>query len=72
MNKLIKVKVYPDSKKEEIIKKDDLSFIFKIKEPAKNNQANKKTLEILSRIFNKNIRLIKGKNQKNKIFSVDN
>jgi uncharacterized protein YggU (UPF0235/DUF167 family) len=48
----IKVKVFPDSKKDEIIKKADDRFEIKVKEKAKNGLANKKVIEILSKYLN--------------------
>lgn len=70
---LIKVKVYPKSKKEELQKKSADSFDIKIKEKPEHGLANKKVFELLARYFNvpvKNIRLKKGSKQRNKIFEV--
>jgi len=70
---LIKVKVYPKSKQEELIKKSADSFDVKVKEKPKDGLANKKVFELLARHFNvsaKSIRLKKGSKQQNKIFEI--
>ena len=70
---LIKVKVFPYSKKEEIIKKAEESFEIKVKEKPVRGEANKRVIEILSlylKIPEKEIRLIKGFKERNKIFEI--
>ncbi len=70
---LIKVKVFPGSKKEEITKKSEDSFEIKIKERPIKGLANKEVIKILASSFNipeSNIRLIKGFKQRNKIFEI--
>jgi len=42
----IKVKVFPDSKKDEIIKKEDDRFEIKVREKAEGGLANRKVIEI--------------------------
>jgi len=69
----IKVKVFPDSKKDEIVKKADDRFEIKVKEKAKNGLANKKVIEILSKYLNvpeEKLILIRGAKQRNKIFEI--
>ena len=70
---LIKVKVFPGSKKEEIIKKFKDSFEIKVKERPIKGLANKEVIKILASYFKiqeSNIRLIKGFKQRNKIFEI--
>lgn len=70
---LIKVKVFPNSKKEEIIKKTEDSFEIKVKEKPIRGLANKAVVNALSLYFNiptSKIRLVKGFKQKNKIFEI--
>jgi hypothetical protein len=70
---LIKVKVFPNSKKEEIIKKSENSFEIKVKEKPERGLANKEVIRILSFYFKipeSKLRLIKGFKQKNKIFEI--
>jgi len=70
---LIKVKVFPSSKEEEIIKKSEDSFEIKVKEKPIKGLANKEIINILASYFKipeSNIRLIKGFRQRNKIFEI--
>jgi uncharacterized protein YggU (UPF0235/DUF167 family) len=70
---LIKVKVFPNSKVEKIIKKSDDEYIVKVKDKAEQGKANKRVKELLANFFFKNedkIILIKGSNQQNKIFKI--
>jgi len=70
---LIKVKVYPKSKKEEVIKKSADSFDVKVKEKPKQGLATKRVVELLAQYFEipeKSIRLKKGAKQRNKIFEI--
>ncbi|XOB40961.1 MAG: DUF167 domain-containing protein [Candidatus Nealsonbacteria bacterium] len=71
---LVRVKVFPSSKKEKITKTADNSFEIKIKEKPEKGKANKKLILVLSSYFKipqSKIRLIKGFKQRNKIFKVD-
>ena len=70
---LIKVKVFPKSKKEEFIKKNEDSFIIKIKEKPIEGEANKSVINLLSSHFNipsKKFRIIKGSKTRNKIIEI--
>ncbi len=70
---LIRVKVFPNSKKEEIIKKSNDSFRVFVKEKPIKGLANRRVIKVLTCHFNipqSRIRLIKGFKQKNKIFEV--
>ena len=70
---LIKVKTFPHSKKEKIIKKSENSFEIKVKEKPIKGQANQAARKILADYFNlaiEKIRLIKGSRQRNKIFDI--
>jgi len=70
---LVKVKVFPNSKKEEIIKKKEDRFEIKIKQKPIQGQANQAVKNVLSLYFNlpkKRIKLIKGFRQRNKIFEI--
>jgi uncharacterized protein (TIGR00251 family) len=71
---LIKVKVFPNSKKEEIIKKSKDSFEIKIKEKPVMGRANREAVEILVSFFNvqeSKVRLIRGAKKRNKIFDIN-
>jgi uncharacterized protein (TIGR00251 family) len=70
---LIKVKVFPQAKKEGIIKRSDDSFEVRVKEKPIKGQANKAVVKLLSfyfKISEEKIRLIKGFRGKNKIFEL--
>jgi len=69
----IKVKVKTGSKKEEVIKKTDLSYEMHIKEKPKNNMANKRVYFLLSCILGikiNQIKMVKGHKSINKIFLI--
>lgn len=70
---LIKVKVFPGSKKEEIIKKSEDSFEVRIKEKPERGLANRGVIRIFSAYFKipkSKVRLIKGFKERNKIFKI--
>jgi len=70
---LIKIKVFPGSKKSEIIKKKSDSFDVKIKEKAEEGKANKATIDALSsflKVPSGKVRIIKGFRRRNKIIEI--
>ncbi|MFH0845843.1 MAG: DUF167 domain-containing protein [Patescibacteria group bacterium] len=78
----IKVKVFPKSRKEEIIYRGDLKiplnernrFEIKVKEKAERNMANKKVLEILAKYFKieeKDLKIISGHQHPSKLLSIN-
>lgn len=70
---LIKVKVFPNSKKEEVIERGSNKLEIKIKEKPVEGRANERTIEVLSsflKIPAGKIRLIRGTKQRNKIFEI--
>jgi len=70
---LIKVKVFPNSKKEEIVEKAENRFEIRVKEKPLMGLANKGVIRALSSYFKipeSKIRLIKGFREKNKIFEI--
>ncbi|MCX6761191.1 MAG: DUF167 domain-containing protein [Candidatus Nealsonbacteria bacterium] len=70
---LIKVKVFPKSKKEEILKKSEDSFEIKVKEKPERGEANVAAIMLLAsflKIPKEKIRIIKGSKQRNKILKV--
>ncbi len=74
-NMFIKVKVYPESKQDELIKESKDKFVLKIKEKPKQGLANMKAIEILAKHFKvsqNKIFLIKGHKERNKIFKINN
>ncbi|MDD3734954.1 MAG: DUF167 domain-containing protein [Candidatus Pacebacteria bacterium] len=70
---LIKIKVFPNSKKEEIIRKSEDSFEVKVREKPKMGMANRRVVKTLASYFKTpeaKIRLVKGAKQRNKIFEI--
>jgi uncharacterized protein len=70
---LIKVKVFPAAKEEEVIKKSEDSFEVRVKEKPKMGLATKATITLLSYYFEvprEKVRLIKGFKERNKIFEI--
>jgi len=70
---LIRVKVFPGSKKEDIIKKSEDKFDLKIKEKPVEGRANQRVIEILASYFKiplNKIRLIRGYEKRNKILEI--
>lgn len=70
---LIKVKVFPHSSKEEIVKKSEDSFEISVKEKPIRGEANRRVAEVLSlflKVSKEKIKLIKGFHGRNKIFKI--
>lgn len=70
---IIKVKVKPNSNKNEIIKIDENNYKAQITEPAEDNKANIKLINLLSKEFNVSFKNIKIKNptSRNKIVEIN-
>lgn len=67
----IKVKVFPDSKKEVVRKEREGTFTVYIREPPLAGQANKRVTQILQELFpNTRIRLVSGHSKQNKVFEI--
>ncbi len=69
---LIKVKAFPNSKKEEVFWKGDRIKI-KVREKAKDSEANKAIIRILASFLNipvNKVKIIKGAKKQNKIFEI--
>ena len=70
---LVKVRVFPKSKINEIIKKSENSFDVKVKEKPERGLANGAVIGVLASYFKiptSRIRMVKGAKQRNKIFEV--
>ncbi len=71
MMKHLKIQAYPDSSKESVMKKDKDRLIIRVREPAENNKANDRILEILRNLYpSAIIRLTKGHHSSHKIVSI--
>ena len=70
---LIKIKVFPGSKKDEIVMRKDDEFEVRVKEKAEEGRANKAVIKALANYFKVDepkIRLIKGFKERSKIFEI--
>ncbi len=70
---LIKVKVFPGEKKEELTKKSEDSFVIKVSAKAERGMANERVREILAayfRVVEGKVKLVKGGKRPNKIFEI--
>jgi uncharacterized protein (TIGR00251 family) len=67
---IIKIKVYPHSGKEEIIKINEDNYNVYLKKPAEDNKANIELLKLLKRHFGVEAKLIKGHTSRNKIVKI--
>jgi uncharacterized protein (TIGR00251 family) len=67
----IHLKVSTDCKREVVVQKDETHFAVSLKEPAENNLANKRILEIFKNKFSTTkIRIIKGQKSPSKLLEV--
>ena len=71
----VKVRAKPGAKKERIIEMgDERELTIHVREPAQQNFANRRIIEILAERFsvpNKSIQMLSGFRSPNKIFSID-
>ena len=71
-NMYVKVKITPDSKKENVTKVSDDHYEISVKQKAENNKANSRLLEIMHSEFpNSIIRIVSGHHSPSKIVSID-
>lgn len=69
----LKVKVFPQTKKEEVIQKSKDSFVIKVKAKPEQGKANQRMRELLADYLNlslKQVWIIKGRQQRNKIIHI--
>jgi len=67
---MIKIKVKPNSGKQEVVKVFENEYAVSLKKPAENNKANIELIKLLKKHFGKNIKIIKGLKSKNKIVEI--
>ena len=71
---LIKVKVFPNSKKEEVIQKSPDSFQIKVRAKPIEGQANRAVTEALAsflKLPTNKVRLVRGFKTRNKLFAMN-
>jgi uncharacterized protein (TIGR00251 family) len=69
----IKVRVHAGAKKEEVVEESKTHFIIAVKEPAKQNLANRRVTDLIAdhfRVPAKQVRIISGHHSPSKIFSI--
>jgi len=64
---ILNIKVYPNSKKQEIVKIEGNRYKVYLKNKAEDNKANIELLKLLRKEFNKEFKIIKGITSKEKI-----
>ena len=69
---ILKIKVKPNSKKQEMLKISEKEYVISLKKPAVDNKANMELIKMLKKKFNKDIKIIKGQKIRNKIIEVKN
>lgn len=70
---LVHVKIKPDSKEDKIVQKNDTSFIVYVKDPAEENRANKKLIELMAgrfKIVKSKVRIVTGHHHPSKILDI--
>ncbi len=70
---LIHAKIEPDSATDEVIEKNPVSFIVKVRAPAERNEANEAMLRVLStylKVHKNQLRIITGHHMPSKIIDV--
>ena len=65
----IKIKVVPNSKKDEII--EDNPLVVRVTDPPEKNKANRKVIKLLSKYFKNKVSIVSGLKSKEKIISVE-
>jgi len=69
---IIKIKVYPNSGKQEVIKITDEGYMVYLKSDTENNKANMELIKLLSKYFNTHdIKIIRGKTSRKKEVSIN-
>ncbi len=69
---IIKVKVKPNSGRQNVEKVSENDYIVYLKKPAEDNKANIELAKVLKKHFKKNIKIIKGLKSRNKVVEVKN
>lgn len=70
---LIKVKAFPCSKEDKVVKKSEDAFDVFVEAEAERNAANKRIIELLAEHFNlpqTKVKMIKGFKESSKIFDI--
>lgn len=69
----IKVRITPQSRKEQILRKDEKTFLISVREKAEDNKANIRMKEILAEFFHtrtQNVRIFSGHHARSKVIRI--
>ena len=69
---ILKIKVNPNSGREEISKVSEGEYKVCLKKPAENDKANIELEKLLKKYFKSEVKILRGKTSKNKIVEVKN
>ncbi|MEM2873843.1 MAG: DUF167 domain-containing protein [Candidatus Nanoarchaeia archaeon] len=69
--KYIRVKVKPNRPETRIVSQTSDEVIVEVAASPRNNEANIELIKFLSKHFNSNVKILKGKTSKNKIVEID-
>lgn len=68
----LKIRVKPNSSKEEVVKEKEDHYKISVREKAERNQANRRVIEILQGMFpGKSVRIIHGHQGPSKLVAID-
>ncbi|MDP3027865.1 MAG: DUF167 domain-containing protein [Nanoarchaeota archaeon] len=67
---ILKIKVKPNSDKQEIEKIDEENYKISLKSKPEDNKANIELIKLLKKHFEKDIKIIKGLRNRNKIIEI--
>ena len=67
---IINIRVKPQSGRQDIKKISENKYIVSLKKPAEDNKANLELIKLLKKYFHKNINIIKGMKNRNKVVEV--
>lgn len=73
MNNYLKLKVFPDSNKNKVVRKDSVSFDVFVKAEAKAGEANDSVIALMARemgVLHSKLRIIKGRRSRNKTLEI--
>ena len=70
----LKIRAKVNAKKENVVKKDDQTFIIAVREKAERNEANRRICQIIADLYSLNIEkvhIIKGHKSPSKLLKID-
>ncbi|HPK14249.1 MAG TPA: DUF167 domain-containing protein [Candidatus Paceibacterota bacterium] len=70
----LKIRAKVNAKKENVVKKDDQTFIITVREKAERNEANRRICQIIADFYSLNIEkvhIIKGHKSPSKLLKID-